>query len=73
MNLIVRSLSKMTVHNANISNICEYEWYQWVIFFDQPITYPDPPIVMGQYLSPATDVGSIMNYKILMGNGDYFF
>ena len=61
----------MTRQIANISNICDYECYQWVMLHDQPITYPDFMVVPGKYLGLDTDVGSTMTYNILKGNGEY--
>ena len=61
--------TKMTRHTANMSNICEYEWYQWVMFHYQPITYPYLTIVMGWYLGKATEVISTMTYNKSKLNG----
>ena len=41
------------------------------MFCDQPITYPDLPIVLVGYLGTATDVVSTMTYKTLKRNGEY--
>ena len=41
------------------------------MFNDQPITYPDFPVVLERYLGTATDSGSTTTYKILKGNGEY--
>ena len=38
--------TRITGNTSNISNICEYECYQWVMFCDEPITYIDLPAVM---------------------------
>ena len=43
------------------------------MFHDQTITYPDSPVVLGRYLGLATDVGSIITYKILKGNCEYVY
>ena len=59
----------MTGQTADISNLCEYEWYEWVMFRDVLASYPDDPMTLGRYLGPATDVGSAMTYKILKENG----
>ena len=59
----------MTGQTANISNLCEYEWYEWVMFRDALASYPDDPLTLGRYLGPATNVGSAMSYKILKENG----
>ena len=59
----------MTVHTADISNICEYEWYEWVMFRDNTTSFQYDKQTVGRYLDPATDVGSSMWYKILRTYG----
>ena len=59
----------MTGQTADISNLCEYEWYEWVMFRDALASYPDDPLTLGKYLGPAIDVGSAMTYRILKANG----
>ena len=54
----------MTGQTADISNLCKYEWYEWVMFRDVLASYPDDPMTLGRYLGPATDVESAMSYKI---------
>ena len=61
----------MTGQTVDISNICEYEWFQWVINYEPPLTYPDDKICIGRYLGPAIDVGTAVTYKILKPNGKY--
>ena len=61
----------MTGWTADISNICEYYWYEWVMFCDQPITHLDLLVILGQNLRLAIDVESAMNYKIMKVNGEY--
>ena len=57
----IRSHSALTMYNldgvvpetklmgstANISNLCECGWYQWVLFVDAPIDWPDDHWVLG--------------------------
>ena len=59
----------MTGHTADISSICEFEWYQWVMYNDATWSFPDPKWVLGRYLGPAIDVGSAMTAKILRITG----
>jgi len=61
----------MTGSTADISHICEYGWYDWVMFRDNVLTFPDDKVVLGRYLGPATDVGGIMTAKILKENGQF--
>ena len=56
---------------ADISNICEYEWYEWVKYLDTECTYPGDKWVLGRCLGPAPDVGSMMTSKILRYTGDH--
>ena len=63
--------TRMTGHTAEISNICEYEWYKWVMFRYGPTSYPESHITFGRYLGPSIGVGSAMTYKILKSNGNY--
>ena len=61
----------MNRQTADISKICNYSWYEWVIFRDQPITYPDLSVILGLYFGMTIDVRSSMSYKILKENGEY--
>ncbi len=59
----------MTGSTADISHICEFGWYDWVMFRDNVPFFPDNKLVLGRYLGPATDVGSALTAKILKSNG----
>jgi hypothetical protein len=59
----------MTGSTADISHICEFGWYDWVMFRDNVPTFPDIKLILGRYLGPATDVGSALTAKILKSNG----
>ena len=54
---------------ADISRICEFGWYDWVMFRDNVPTYPDDKMMLGRYLGPAIDIGSALTMKILKQNG----
>jgi hypothetical protein len=58
---------------ADISQICEFAWYDWVMFRDTVSTFdfPDDKLFLGRYLRPATDVGLALTAKILTQNGQY--
>jgi len=58
----------MTRSTADISHICEFGWYDWVMFWDNVPSFPDNKLVLGRYLGPATDVGSALTAKILKSN-----
>ncbi len=58
----------MTGSTADISHICEFGGYDWVMFRDNVTSFPDNKLVLGRYLGPATDVGSALTAKILKSN-----
>jgi hypothetical protein len=37
----------MTGSTANISHICEFGWYDWVMFRDNVPTFPDVALILG--------------------------
>ena len=53
---------------GNISSLCNFEWFEWVMFFQPKETYPDNKMFIGRWLGPAIDVGT---YKILSPDGGY--
>jgi hypothetical protein len=59
----------MTGSTADISHICEFGWYDWVMFWDNVPSFPDNKLILGRYLGPATGVGSALTAKILKSNG----
>jgi hypothetical protein len=56
---------------ANISQICEFGWYDWVMFLDTVELFLDHKLVLGSYLGLSTDVGSCLTVKILKQNGQF--
>ena len=41
---------------SDISQFCEHGFYDWVMFWYDPIQYPDENPVLSRYLGPAIDV-----------------
>ena len=60
----------MKVQASDISHICKFSRYQWVMFHDGPVQYPADNLVLGRYLEPARDVVPAMTAKILKANGE---
>jgi hypothetical protein len=58
---------------ADINQIWEFTWYDWVMFCDtaNTIPFPDDKLTLGKYLGPATDIGLTLTAKILKQNGQY--
>jgi hypothetical protein len=63
----------MTGNTANISHICEFAWYDLVMFGDNIPTFPDHKLILGCYLGPATNVGLALTAKILTSNGQVVY
>ena len=55
----------LTGSTADISHICEFGLYDWVMFRDNLPTFPDNKLILGRYLGPMTSVGSALTAKIL--------
>ncbi len=58
---------------ADISQICKFVWYDWVMFRDtvNTVAFPNKRLTLGRYLGPATDIGLALTAKILKQNGQY--
>ena len=56
---------------GDMSSLCEFEWFEWVMFFQPKETYPDDKMFIGIWLGPSTDVGTAMISKILRPDGGY--
>jgi hypothetical protein len=72
-NLTARQVPETIIsrETANISQICQFGWFNWVMYHD-PAEFPDNKAILGRYLvGPAVDVGSMLTAKILMPNGQY--
>jgi hypothetical protein len=54
---------------ADISPFAAFKWYEWILFRDTSVTYPDDTMVLGRDLGPAIDIGPAMTRKILKANG----
>ena len=63
----------MTGSTAGISHICKFAWFDWVMFRDNILTFPDHKLILGRYLGPATDVGLALTAKILKYNGQVVY
>ena len=63
----------LTGNTADISVVCQFGWYDWVMYRDTNPSYPDESIVLGRYLGPALDVGSALTAKILRLNGQVVY
>ena len=54
---------------ADISNLCRYDWYDWVYFWDGSAKFPYPKLSLGRCLGPMKNEGNEMCQAILKQNG----
>ena len=59
----------MKGETTNITQLCEFGWYDWVYFHDNAVTYPGDKWVLGWWLGPSIGVGPALCAKLLKGNG----
>eukprot|EP00804_Cyclotella_cryptica_P017277 CCRYP_016828-RA/>CCRYP_016828-RA protein AED:0.02 eAED:0.02 QI:0/0/0/1/0/0.5/2/0/461 len=60
----------MSGETSDLSQFCEFEWYEWVKFRDSAVRSPEDSLVLGRYLGPSIDVGPALTGKILKQNGE---
>ncbi len=63
----------MSGETADISQFCKLAWYNWIMYCQGTIDFPDEPIHQGKYLGPAIDVGLAMTAKILQHNQEVVY
>ena len=54
---------------GDISNLCQYGWYEWCYFRDQTAAFPNNKEVLGRVLGPARGAGNEMAQWILKASG----
>ena len=45
---------------ADISPFALFKWYEWVMYCDTSIPFPNMPLGLGHDLGPAIDIGPAM-------------
>jgi hypothetical protein len=59
----------MSGDTADISSLCEFEWFQWILYRDEKAGWPDEAKQLGRYLGPSKSIGPEMAMHILKPNG----
>jgi hypothetical protein len=62
--------TKMTGQPLDISNICEFKWYEWIYFRDHTSTFPHASEQLGRCLGPALNSGTAMSQWVLTRQGN---
>ena len=60
----------MTGQPTDISALCEYEWYDWVVYRVEGQQFPTQHQKLGRVLGPAKNAGSAMSQWVLTNTGD---
>ena len=58
-----------TGDEGDISNLCQYTWYEWCYFREQTAVFPNNKEVLGRVLGPPRGAGNEMAQWILKANG----
>jgi hypothetical protein len=58
---------------ADIPAIALFCWYEWVMFRDMSIPFPEDNMVLGCDLGPAIDIRPAMTQNILKENGQVVY
>ena len=62
--------SMMTGEMTDISNLCNFKWYEWVKFRKPGEQYPYPTEHLGRCLGPALNKGNAMSQHVLTETGE---
>ena len=62
--------TELTGEQGNISNICQYDQYEWCYFRDQVKVFTLTRKVLGRVLGTATGEGNEMSLQFLKANGE---
>ena len=54
---------------VDISNICQFQFYEWCYYYDSVDGFPHHRLVLGRVLGTSVGVGKEMAQWILKGNG----
>ena len=55
---------------CDISNVCQFKWYEWIYFCDVCANFSFMKEVLGRYLGPAKNGGNEMTMWVLKVNGN---
>ena len=54
---------------GDISNICQFQFYEWCYYYDSTDEFPHHRLVLGKVMGPSVGVGNEIAQCILRGNG----
>jgi hypothetical protein len=60
----------LTNEEGDISNLCQYDWYQWCYYRENTSKFPFNSEILGRILGPAKGEGNEMTQWTLKANGN---
>ena len=54
---------------GDISNLCRFDWYEWVYFWDGSAKCPFPMLYLGRFIGPMKNEVNEMFQAIIKKNG----
>jgi hypothetical protein len=60
----------LTNDEGDISNLCQYAWYEWCFYREQSSKFPFDKEILGRVLGPAKGEGNDMAQWVLKANGN---
>jgi hypothetical protein len=61
--------SSVMGYEGDISNLCQFKWYDWCYFREQGESFPKQRDVLARVLGPSKDSGNAMAQWVLKSNG----
>ena len=61
---------RITGEEGDISNLCQFKFYEWCYFFDARSAFPNSKEILGRVLGPSTGEENEMSQWILEANGE---
>ena len=59
----------LTGEQSDISNLCQFDWYEWVYYRDSSKNFPEHKERLGKALGPSKGIGNEMCQWVLQPSG----
>ena len=63
----------MSGETSDISQCCDFEWFEWVVLQEKTAPYPDNYFRLGRYLGLIINIGPAKMAKIIKENGQVLY
>ena len=62
----------MSGEMSDVSQFCQFEWFEWMMFQDEMVLHPDDHFKLGRYICLSIAIGTAMMAKIVKENNQVF-